>query len=1352
MEKLLYPIHTADPEYPGELWLLPAGWRMSRKAAQPGTAAGSDDRFAKYAATVQDFGWSNFYAAYEGERFFNWFRDSLLHGGPKRNADTAPPRRFDAILIDSRTGVTEVGGVCTRQLADVVVSFCAPNYQNLSGAERMAASFVPSEDRQERGERELEVLVVPTRVDEAGETDAQNEFRKRFLAAVKTPRALSESSATAWDLLIPYVTKYAYAEALAVGRKDSNQRLEQAYRNLAAHLVLLSREDSPLRSFLSEDLQTIRRRRPRIFVLNSPQDAAAASRIANTLQGVSLAGHLTDASSVLVCFNGPLELEVRQQIRRARQRGACIFAVTEAADAGTPPRILQRVPIFHFPQQQEELTRQLRAPCQSRRAPLTAPSVAPGYIESPEHLSQLKAALLPRPGQTRSPLVSLSGPPGSGKTSLAARLCAEEEILDEYADGVLWVTPGEAGDVLGCLRSIVTAFTGEMATDSTIADAVARVAQHLAGTSCLLVVDDVTRREYVDPFLQLGQVARLIVMRNPGIVPEARSIVLEFMSNAQATDVLLQLAPHADRALFSRLAYRLGGWPVALGTARHVLAQSAAKGEDPNSTAARMIAELERGHLGVLGEGSALLLQRSRRRIDAALDQLAAPEQATFRELRAFQDQPTLPVDSFPARWTLGEVRFRQMLAAFEAHHLVAVDSERAAIEIPVFVSLYLRDLRDPPEGVPRTAVVLRPFGLKGGIDFDHVQRDLVDPALKQLGVRATTSNSFIEAGFIRDDLLQELLTADLLIADVSVPDTGLFYQLGIRHALRNNRTILLRSAAAEPAFDLRTNQDVGYDPRDPGKGVDILVKVVQIALASDRNDSPVFHSVRGLPSIDPHKFFQVPREFEEDVDVARKSGATADLRLFSEEIRELPWAREGLRLIGRAQSTLASWPGAADTWEALLAREPADGEPNLRLAHVYQRLDRHEDAEKAVDRALEQSHLSPLQRADALGLKGSVARSHWAAQWRAASDAPATALRSPFLRRALDSFIASFQEDLNEHWSGMNALRLATILVHLANAMPDVWEEQFESEPEARLELSKIEAHRTALAAATELALRSVQMRTPEDIWVRISAADLRLLRGGRPGYVAAEFRRAIVDAPPAVATAVRGQLEVLASLGVLPELTNAALEALPPATMLAVDQPTLAVLFFGHMLDGPGRATARFPVDAEPRVREALVQTLRSIASRVPDQRIAGFAGASAGGDILFHETCIELGLASTVCLPVPARDYIASSVQYAGPEWVGRFHRLQEARPFRHLARSSDLPGWLKEKPLYSIWERNLSWELHLALEAGRNNVLLLALWDDSATGVKGGVGDFVNQGKARGLPMLIVDLAAVRAGDG
>ncbi len=83
------------------------------------------DQFSAYAQAVQTFDWSDRYADYQGELYFDWLRRQLL-----------TQNQIDIVLIDSRTGVTEMGGVCTRQMADVVVSFCVPNAQNLSGVER----------------------------------------------------------------------------------------------------------------------------------------------------------------------------------------------------------------------------------------------------------------------------------------------------------------------------------------------------------------------------------------------------------------------------------------------------------------------------------------------------------------------------------------------------------------------------------------------------------------------------------------------------------------------------------------------------------------------------------------------------------------------------------------------------------------------------------------------------------------------------------------------------------------------------------------------------------------------------------------------------------------------------------------------------------------------------------------------------------------------------------------------------------------------------------------------------------------------------------------------------------------
>ena len=95
---------------------------------------------------------------------------------------------------------------------------------------------------------------------------------------------------------------------------------------------------------------------------------------------------------------------------------------------------------------------------------------------------------------------------------------------------------------------------------------------------------------------------------------------------------------------------------------------------------------------------------------------------------------------------------------------------------------------------------IVRPFGIKQGINFDHVEEALIRPAMWELGLTGGPTMAIIRQGNIRADMFQRLLTADLVIADLSIHNVNVFYELGIRHALREKRTFLLRSRGADPS------------------------------------------------------------------------------------------------------------------------------------------------------------------------------------------------------------------------------------------------------------------------------------------------------------------------------------------------------------------------------------------------------------------------------------------------------------------------------------------------------------------------------------------------------------------------
>src|SRR5215213_10961626 len=97
--------------------------------------------------------------------------------------------------------------------------------------------------------------------------------------------------------------------------------------------------------------------------------------------------------------------------------------------------------------------------------------------------------------------------------------------------------------------------------------------------------------------------------------------------------------------------------------------------------------------------------------------------------------------------------------------------------------------------------------------------------------------------GNIRVDMFQRLLTANLVIADISIHNANVYYELGVRHALRGKRTFLIRARGAdiktdEVPFDLKTDRYLSYDSADPAASIDNLFESLRQTINSEDHDS----------------------------------------------------------------------------------------------------------------------------------------------------------------------------------------------------------------------------------------------------------------------------------------------------------------------------------------------------------------------------------------------------------------------------------------------------------------------------------------------------------------------------------
>ncbi|MBY5883990.1 hypothetical protein HFN46_33330 [Rhizobium leguminosarum] len=647
-------------------------------------------------------------------------------------------------------------------------------------------------------------------------------------------------------------------------------------------------------------------------------------------------------------------------------------------------------------------------------------------------------------------------------------------------------------------------------------------------------------------------------------------------------------------------------------------------------------------------------------------------------------------------------------------------------------------------------AFIVRPFGTKDGIDFDRVEKDLIAPALKQAGIEGRTTLEITRQGNIREDMFRLLVLSDLVIADVSINNANVFYELGIRHGLRDRHTLLIRAEGTQDKypFDLQTDRYGQYDPEDPAATLPDFLDSLKSTLADTNKDSPVF---KLLPRLTPHDrgaLMVVPFDFQEDVGIAKNAHRAGDLRLLAEEARGFEWGSVGLRIVGDAQFQIKAFAGAKETFESLRGLDNNDFLANYRLGTIYQKLaatavspdaklDCITRSEHAINRVLARTmppndrDESPKEwaerrfhRAEGHSLLGSNAKTRWIDDWQAAA-APdlqrEAALRSPNLASSIQHYLDGFAEDLDSFYAGINALAMLTIQISLAKALPDVWAEDFDDGDAAVADFKTCERRASRLSSTLQLAVGNDNKVTRGgerfDIWKEISRADLSFLTADRPSQVGTAYRKVRANANPFEIDAARRNVLLFGELGVLSANVEAALKEMNQA---APDKPAAlpvrVILFTGHMLDAPGRDKdkARFPntPEAVAAARKMIEKVVKEEMNE--DGGVAfGIAGGACGSDILFHEVCHSLNIPTQLLLALPEAQFQAESVNRGGVDWVMRYQQLCQRVTPRELADSKDLPRWLSSKKGYDIWQRNNLWMMFNALATQARNLTLIAL---------------------------------------
>jgi len=651
---------------------------------------------------------------------------------------------------------------------------------------------------------------------------------------------------------------------------------------------------------------------------------------------------------------------------------------------------------------------------------------------------------------------------------------------------------------------------------------------------------------------------------------------------------------------------------------------------------------------------------------------------------------------------------------------------------------------KTPPKGLPHAFVVM-PFGRKQGAegrwyDFDSIYNDLIRPALETAGFESFRADEESVSGDILTDMFQELLLADLVIADLSIDNANVFYELGVRHALRKRGLVHIQSGRAYMPFDIFNVRTIPYHTDKNGrpdslhleKDRQAITKIARETWASDvdRVHSPIFNLLDGLQ--EPNRktlrtplatgFWREYNEWRERVTIARRQKRIGDILLLTEEISNPLIKEEAIGEAGRALRGMGRHELALKQYRTGLEINPNNLSFKREEAFHLNRLNRTDEAIVKLERLLQDYP----HDTEAISFLGRIYKQMWMETW-VETEGKETRLHEAFeavhwLIKSANTYLQGYRLNQNDYYPGINALSLAVLVEYLAvqNGLDD--------DPEVnglREELPKIKG-------AIHFALDSTTQRDASDYWALVSLAELQVSIADDPKRVTRAYKRALTAARKNIYNlkSSLGQLELLDSIGFRPEFVKAGIRVLEgeidrirhedePEDPEDRGEPPQVFVFAGHAIDRPNQDNAVFPPAMEKEVREKIEQSLDKFNADRNDLAIT--PGAAAGGDIIFVEACLKRNMKVEIYLPFEEGDYIKDGISYAGDKWIERFYAIRN-NPDVSILLQADHLGPVKNGE--NIFERNERWALYASLLHGVDRMRLILLWDGNADDMRGG----------------------------
>jgi tetratricopeptide (TPR) repeat protein len=332
---------------------------------------------------------------------------------------------------------------------------------------------------------------------------------------------------------------------------------------------------------------------------------------------------------------------------------------------------------------------------------------------------------------------------------------------------------------------------------------------------------------------------------------------------------------------------------------------------------------------------------------------------------------------------------------------------------------------------------VLMPFGRKtdaaGRVtNFDSVFKNIIAPAVEQAGLEPIRADEEKIGGTIHKPMFERLMLCHYAVADITGANPNVFYELGIRHALRPSSTAIVFLEGTVIPFDIALVRGISYktdgagEPFDTGSAIAAIAAHLTAARHEPHDDSPIFQLVDVLPhwQIDHAK----TDIFREQIDYSKryKNRIAEAVRIGAEAVKEIA-AEPALKNLNEVETGIIvdlylslrdvkAYAAMIDLYDRMPPPLQRAKMMREQLGFALNRVERFEEAEKVLKEVI--AEFGPSSETN--GLLGRSYKD----RWTKAKDAGRVEARG-LLRRAIDTYLEGFETDWRDAYPGVNALTL---------------------------------------------------------------------------------------------------------------------------------------------------------------------------------------------------------------------------------------------------------------------------------------------------------------------------------------